>query len=973
MSKLFLSPIASSNIFGAFLLVCALGAADAASAQTILRFSPSQGSLQVALDAVPDGGTIELAAGTYDAPPGGFTIFPDLNGATKSFTVRAEPGANVVLNGGGTTEILTFTTPKPVTFQGLTFANGVSTREFHGGGMSTDHVQANFISCTFENNAGNAPNTGGGGLWLASSTVSFQSCTWRNNTSKHYGGGLSADQSRVYIRDSTFVGNRVNVAGHSFFSAGGAINGNASTIRIDNTRFESNQAGYVGGAIYVYGGWKDPVTTPRMNLVVSNSLFIGNFVLKTSGTFTAPTAGGAIQLEDQTKGTFYNCRFISNNAKQGGAVASYRTVSEFQGCVFQNNEAHGNDPSDGFGGAIFVISDDLPGDSTVNGTVNRPSAKLTVMDSLFRGPGGGAISARQGGAIFVAGDLHSMYGQGVNKNGTLETNRAPVNLQRVVFADLNTLDNGNGTGGALTADFVTLNANQCIVQNCSASQYGGGFEIVRGSAATITNMTFVNNRAGILGGALTMFGGTLNVSNSKFLDNRAKVSGIGGGSALMTSADPAGGSLPPMDMSGAIENCVMSNNSGGPMIYDGDSHLNGPYNRLQYNGNTIYDAEADPFFHDLAGYMPTSVFNNLKLVRADRTTTTKAAVPNISSAPAVTGALLMVPRQIVSSGAPGENLPIPAYLGYASSGGTPSLDGVAKGSAAAVVNAPNDGAHTLDVGASRFSTSPVPAAALNISTRLPVAQGDGALIGGFIVVGPTPKRLMVRAIGPSLPIAGALENPFLELHNSTGATIATNDSWRTTQPGGILGSSQVIDVLASTIPPSSDAEAAIIATLDPGAYTAVIRGAANSTGIALVEIFDLDPVQDSTLANISTRGFIQTNDNVMIGGFIYLGGPGPTKVVVRGIGPSLATAGIPNPLLDPMLELYESNGALVAANDDASQSPDAAALQATGLQPQNPAESAIYRTALPRGAYTAIARGKNNGTGVGLIEVYVFE
>jgi hypothetical protein len=346
-------------------------------------------------------------------------------------------------------------------------------------------------------------------------------------------GGFSADKSRVYIRDSQFVGNRVNVPGHSEFSAGGAINGNSSTIQIDNSRFESNQAGYVGGAIYVYGPWQAPVTTPVMDLTVANCLFTGNFVLRDpNGTLTSPTAGGAIQLEDQTRGRFYNCRFTDNSAKQGGAFAGYRTDNQFARCVFQNNQATGTDGPDGFGGAIFVISDDNPDASTGGGTINRPSAKLTMTDCLIRGPGGSVPSARQGGGIFVAGDLHSMYGLGVNPNGTLETNRATINLTRLVFADLTTNDNlGNGTGGALTGDFVTLNAAQSIVENCRTSQFGGGFEFVRQSNVTVTNTAFAGNSAGLLGGGLTMFGGNLNVTGSSFVENR--ITGAGGGSATL--------------------------------------------------------------------------------------------------------------------------------------------------------------------------------------------------------------------------------------------------------------------------------------------------------------------------------------------------------------------------------------------------------------------------------------------------------
>jgi hypothetical protein len=964
----------SFRIITVVLLVASAIGVGAKQAEPLISVTPG-GSLQDAINSVPDGGIIELADGTYNAPDKGFKIYPDLSGATKSFTIRATPGATVILSGNGNTDILRFTTPKPVTFQGLTFANGSTAEEGFGGAMTMGrNVQANFVSCTFDNNSGDA-KVAGGGIRIDTSTVSFQSCLWINNRSATYGAAFVADKSRVFVGDSRFIGNRINFPGHSAFSAGGAIHANGSTLRIAHSRFENNQAGYVGGAIYAYGAWTDPFDVPVMNLTVSDTLFLNNLSDRGPGsTQSAQTAGGGVTLEDQTTANFYNCRFTNNVAQQGGAISSYRTITHVHDSVFRNNEATGNSGGEGFGGSIIILSDDNNDASTVGGTRNRPTAKLTVADSLFQGPGGGAVSARQGGAIFVAGDTHANFGIGVPQNGSADTNRMVVDLKRVVFADLITRDGGNGTAGALGGDFIALTAENCIFQNCSTSHFGGALSLVRQSKATLNKISFAGNSAGILGGALRMSGGTLNVNDSSFLNNQ--ITGAGGGTAFYTAPDGGGGTVPPSDMIGLIQNCVINSASTSAVtIYDGDSLTNGPYNRLQYSSNQIYPSDNSAYFTDVLGSFSVPELNLLIRPRLDLSAPTiKAPVDNIAlTSNGVAGALLMVPRQRVSSGAPDEFLPISAYVAWTASGATPLLDGTAQNGSSAVLNASHDGAHSLDVGGSKFLTSPMPGAALNISTRLPVAQGDGALIGGFIVVGPTPKRLMVRAIGPSLPFAGALQNPSLELHDSTGATIATNDNWRTTQVGGVLGSSQIIDLFASTIPPADDSEAAIIATLAEGSYTAIIRGADNSTGIAVIEVFDLDPVQDSTLANLATRGFIQTDDDVMIGGFIYLGGPGLTKVVIRGIGPSLTAFGITNPLSDPMLELRDGNGGLVTSNDDSAQSPDVAELRSTGLQPQNSAESAIYRTGLARGAYTAIVRGKNRGTGVGLIEVYVLK
>jgi uncharacterized delta-60 repeat protein len=245
----------------------------------------------------------------------------------------------------------------------------------------------------------------------------------------------------------------------------------------------------------------------------------------------------------------------------------------------------------------------------------------------------------------------------------------------------------------------------------------------------------------------------------------------------------------------------------------------------------------------------------------------------------------------------------------------------------------------------------------NISTRLRVETGDNALIGGFIVTGTQPKKVIIRAIGPSLPLAGALANPVLELRNSSGGLVASNDNWR---------SDQEAEIIATTIPPSNDLESAIVATLpaNNSAYTAIVRGVNDSTGIGVVEAYDLDRAVDSKLANISTRGFVQTEDNVLIGGLIVLAGS-PLQVVVRAIGPSLAVAGV---LGDPTLELRNGDGTLIASNDN-WRSDQEAEITATTIPPSNDLESAIVRSLSP-GNYTAIVRGVNNTTGVALVEVY---
>jgi len=249
-----------------------------------------------------------------------------------------------------------------------------------------------------------------------------------------------------------------------------------------------------------------------------------------------------------------------------------------------------------------------------------------------------------------------------------------------------------------------------------------------------------------------------------------------------------------------------------------------------------------------------------------------------------------------------------------------------------------------------------PALLANISTRLAAQTGDNVLIGGFIVTGTQSKKVIIRAIGPSLPLAGKLADPKLELHDASGGVIATNDNWK-----DAANKQAIID---STVPPQNDKESAILTSLAPGAYTAIVSGVSNTTGIALVEVYDLDRTVDSKLANISTRGLVQAGDNVLIGGFILLG-TGSQKVIVRAIGPSLP---LPNKLSDPTLELHDPNGGILAANDD-WVSDYGSEILATTVAPGSEKESAILATLLP-GAYTAIVRGVNGATGVAVVEAY---
>ncbi len=252
---------------------------------------------------------------------------------------------------------------------------------------------------------------------------------------------------------------------------------------------------------------------------------------------------------------------------------------------------------------------------------------------------------------------------------------------------------------------------------------------------------------------------------------------------------------------------------------------------------------------------------------------------------------------------------------------------------------------------------------VNASTRAGIANGENQLIAGFIVAGAGSKQILIRGLGPSLAafgLTGTLQDPILDLRTQAGTNITVNDNW-------------ALAVNAAEIPanlrPTDPRESAIWTTLAPGSYTAIESGKSGATGKGLLEVYDVDSVASSQLANVSTRGFVGTGSDVMIGGYIVRGGASP--VLVRALGPSLTPFGVVDVLTDPTIELRNANGVLVAANDNWMQTQQTD-IQATGLQPTNGAEAAIL-TILPSGAFTAIVRGANGGSGIVLLEVYHLE
>ena len=375
----------------------------------------------------------------------------------------------------------------------------------------------------------------------------------------------------------------------------------------------------------------------------------------------------------------------------------------------------------------------------------------------------------------------------------------------------------------------------------------------------------------------------------------------------------------------------------------------GPYTvfgRVVNNGMSVADAIAA-----LPRFNLGAPFNELPL--RNYTSPNPVRVPNLVSIPGIT--------QIspLSFSAMSDN----ANVSVTVSGTKLLVGGNQVGSANITVTATDfDGATVQDTFA--VNVIAAPGRLIQLSTRMQVGIGDNALIGGFIMQGSASKRLMIRGIGPSSGLPGALADPVLELRDGTGAIVASNDNW------GDAPNPQ--DMIDSGVAPTSASESGILLTVPSDVnnafYTAIVRGVNNTTGLGLVEVYDLDSGPGSTLLNISTRGEVNVDPNALIGGF-FVGGTELKTIVVRAIGPSLSALGVSGALADPTLEFFNGQGTKLDENNDWETSANKTQIQNSGLAPSNMKESAVLQT-LAAGPYTAVVRGANSGTGIGSVEVY---
>jgi hypothetical protein len=529
------------------------------------------------------------------------------------------------------------------------------------------------------------------------------------------------------------------------------------------------------------------------------------------------------------------------------------------------------------------------------------------------------------------------------------------------FNDASTADHASisnyGAGGSHGDGGQTIFNDTSTAGNASIENFGSAPASTAGSALTIFNdastagHATITNQAGDIGGE-TIFTGSSTAGSSTLIANE----GFSDTTSAIIFDDASTGGTARVKVFGVGRLDIRNHQSNVTIgSIEGSGHVFLGANRLRVGTNNINTSFAGLISNDGLGGSLAKVGSGVLTLQHNECI-------------ADTVGLLLVSGSIINLDFAGPPDVI-ASLRVNGVSQPPGIYGGPMSSAPHILPEFGRGLGTVEAG---------PISTLgNISTRAFVQRGDNVVIGGFIVQGAERKKVVIRAIGPELAFVGnALANPTLELHDGTGALIASNDNWGTTIIGGIITSNQVAAIRDSGYAPTDPRESAIIATLPPGSYTAIVRGVDDMIGVALVEVYDLSPAPNSILENISTRSFVRTGNNVMIGGVIVQG-THSRRVIVRAIGPELTQFGVPNALANPTLELHSLTRGLIASNNHWQHtiiggiitSDQVHDIVDSGHAPTDPRESAIIAT-LPPGNYTAIVRGVNDTTGVALVEVY---
>jgi hypothetical protein len=663
-----------------------------------------------------------------------------------------------------------------------------------------------------------------------------------------------------------------------------------------------------------------PITLTSGELLLNKSLTIIGAGPKVFGVSRSSAAGTSnfriFNIATNTNVAITGMGISNGNAAGsfGGAISNSGTLTLTDDFLTANTAGFGGGAIHNNGG-VLTINRSILFVNMVNtgagGILNSGGSTLTIINSLINGNG---ANGGNGGGIVNSGTV------------TLSSTTISANFAQ-----------GGAGGGIHNASGTVTAKNSIIAKNAatSAPDYNGtlasdGFNLIGNSSGTTISPVQFSDQIGTAGSPLDPLLGP-------FQDN--------GGLTFSRGLLPGS---PAIDKGDSGE--LATDQRGFPRPID----LGSIANATGGDGSDIgaFELQATPVLTTVAS--PSVALGD-----------SIADTATLSGGSSPTGTItfeLFGPNNNTCTGAPIKTFTINVNgnAAYSTTPFTPATPGVYNWA----VGYSGDGANvglSSPCGSPNQSVTVTQTVLGNISTRLRVETGDNVLIAGFIITGTQPKKVIVRGIGTSLPFPDKLADPTLELRDSTGALIDSNDNW-----GDSPNKQAIID---STIAPSNDLESAIIATLpaNSSSYTAIVRGVNNGTGIGVVEAYDLDTSANSKLANISTRGLVQTGDDVLIAGTIVVG-QAPQKVIVEALGPSLS---VPGNLADPILELRDVNGTLLDTNDNWIDSPNKQAIIDSTIPPTNDLESAIVATLPANGAqYTAIVRGVNETTGVAVVEVF---
>jgi len=752
------------------LLAWLLGAPLAA--EVVVLVPENQATIAAAIAAVPDGGTIDVAGGTYAAPsPNGFV----LNNLGKGFTLRARAGATVVLSGSNARPVLRVQNTSPgaggaIVFERLRFADGRSTTNGIAGGVTLSRAHATFVDCEFANNESAASATGGGGAAVfEDSRATFLRASFLGNRAKNEGAGLkvgggASGEPVVYVHASSFVDNLANVANHRNTAAGGGIHLTDGKIRVTNSRFVGNEAGYVGGGFYALGTWATPVSTPHAEAVLANCTFEDNHA-RPHATVSppAPTEAGAVHAEDQATVRVYNSRFLLNSAEAGGAVNLYRAIVEVRDSLFRGNRAGAVDGSGNFGGALNVLSNEGVGNA-------RRSGSLFLSGSLVQGRYGAVTTtARAGGCLHVAGDFTNRL-----NGATAAATRASLTVADTVFYDCDVSATSLASGGAFDIYLADVTMTDVAVLGSDAfgaSSTGGAGRITSDSVANLLRLTVAGNSAVFIGGGLYIEGTDLDLADSWFFRNEISPGVNEGeassnGAALFTNPDPnllGGGAT--VNMIGEVSGTLFSENIGIP-VFDGDRNTP-PINDLRYNSNTFYNNTfGDHVYSDsLACCMSTAALNTVVITRTGAASTAKSQVDNtaLGSAPPV-GALLAVPPRLLQAVAAGDDAAeTESFAAFAWSGGAATFDGGGVSGNVGLLSV-GTGVHTLSVAGGALERTDDVASGANPQATLTVSPDSVGGGGSATLEWSTPSGTFL--------VAGLDQKAGVEL-SSGGSTVVS--------------------------------------------------------------------------------------------------------------------------------------------------------------------------------------------------------